>query len=253
MKKIIILMFSMILYSNDFKVNVGVSLPPYVYFVQRIGGNFVDITLLIPEKKNPKTYDLHSDQIKQIKEFKLLVASGARYEKKWFDRLKQSNPSLRIVRVQNQCKEEMCYQWLDLTQVAEIAEQIAYYLRMIDVKNAQNYKENLENFLEEIQQLRTQISQIFIHSLSYQKIVDCGLIWKGFADNFHLQYISLQEEKGFRPKWCVMSPFDSVRQMQMKYGFSRNQILQINPFALDWRETLLKFAHFIAFGDQNGK
>ena len=253
MRKIIfILSLFLWIFAEDFRVNVGVSLAPYAYFVEKIGGHFVDITVLVPQQRNPKLYDLTYEQVKKIKDFKLLIGTGVNYEKKWFDRLKKTNPSLRILKTQS-CDEQICYQWLSIAKVEEIARQIAHLLRMIDIKNAQNYKKNLEKFLQELQELKEEIRAIFAMPTSRHRVIDYSPVWKDFSQEFNLDYVLLEDMENIKQKWCFVTPFDSKKQVIQRYHLSSKYIFEINPFSRDWREVLLQFAHIAALGQKYGK
>lgn len=250
MKFLFWIFFCSILIAEDFRVKVGVSLAPYAYFVQKIGGDFVKVDILIPQQKNPKKYDLNYEQVKIIKDLRLLIGAGAFYEKKWFDRLKNTNPSLWVLQTQDQnCTEEICYIWLNSQDVVKIAKEIAYVLRMIDLKNAQNYKKNLDVFLEEIQTLNAEIRQKFA---SGGKFFAYRSGWKNFAEEFGLDLVLWKDAKQTKKPYLI-TPFDPKQQMMKRLGLSKESFREINPFAYDWRETLLRLSEFISTGGKNGK
>lgn len=254
MKKIILILALLLqLFAKDFKISVGVSLAPYVYFVEKIGGDFVDVSVFVPQQKNPKFYDLTYDQVKKIKDLKLLIGAGVGYETKWFDRLRKANPSLRILKPQTPCGESICYQWLSIANVEEIAQQIAHYLRMIDIKNAQNYKNNLEKFLQELAGLREEIRTIFLTATSHLKVIDYAPVWKDFSQEFNLDYVLLEDVKNMKQKWCFVTPFDPRKQIMQKYHFTLKYLFVVDPFSRDWKETLLQFAHMVTLGRKNAK
>lgn len=245
-----ILFFSMI-FAEDFRIKVGVSLAPYAYFVQKIGGDFVKVDVLIPQQRNPKSYDLSYEQVKIIKDLRLLIGAGAFYEKKWFDRLKNANPSLWILQTKDEsCTEEMCYIWLNLQNVAKIAKEIAYVLRMIDLKNAQNYKKNLDLFLEEIEMLDREIKQKITPNQKEFFAYQSG--WKSFAEEFGVELILWRNKKQTKKPY-LLTPFDPKQQMINQLSLSKRSFEEINPFAYEWKEVLLQLSDFISTGDKNGK
>lgn len=251
MRFLFFLLCSLVLFAEDFRVRVGVSLAPYAYFVQKIGGDFVKVDVLIPQQRNPKSYDLSYEQVKIIKDLRLLIGAGTFYEKKWFDRLKNTNPSLWILQTQDpNCLEEMCYVWLNLQNVAKIAKEIAYVLRMIDLKNAQNYKKNLDLFLEEIEMLNEEIKQKIPKNGGEFFAYQSG--WKSFADEFGLRLILWKDKKQTKKPY-LLTPFDPKQQMMNRLGLSKKSFKEINPFAYDWKETLLQLGQFISTGGKNGE
>lgn len=250
MRIVFFVFFPLILFAEDFRVKVGVSLAPYAYFVQKIGGDFVKVDVLIPQQKNPKKYDLNYEQVKIIKDLRLLIGAGAFYEKKWFSRLKNSNPSLWVLQTRDQnCVEEICYIWLNLQDTARIAKEIAYVLRMIDLKNAQNYKKNLALFLEEIEALNAEMKQKLT---SGAKFFAYQAGWRNFAEEFGLNLVLWKDKKQSNRPYLI-TPFDPKKQMMNRLSLSNQSFEEINPFSYDWKETLLRLTDFISAGGKNGK
>lgn len=250
MRFLLLILVSLMLVAEDFRVRVGVSLAPYAYFVQKIGGDFVKVDVLIPQAKNPKSYDLSYEQVKIIKDLRLLIGAGTFYEKKWFDRLKNTNPSLWILQTQDEnCLEEMCYVWLSLENVTKIVKDIAYVLRMIDLKNAQNYKKNLDLFLEEIEALNGSIKQKIATSRGEFFAYQSG--WKNFAEEFGLNLILWKNQKQAKSPY-LLTPFDPKRQI-ISRSASKKSFEEINPFAYDWKDTLLRLSDFVSIGGKSGE
>ena len=239
------------------KVKVGVSLKVQEYFVKKIGGEFVEVYSLIPERKNPKFYEPTYKQMKRIKDLDIFVLIGTPYEKRWSQRFKNANPRLRILDLAlKECQDLICYPWLSFNQVKEHAKQIAHTLRIADIKNAHNYRDNLEKFLKEIESFQEEIATSFLGKsitfATYQPI------WKSFAQEFHLQNFILfdkkdaQEAKKSKLKVVYLSPFDFKKLVYPVLG-EDIQVVEINPYAKDWKDNLLGFVTYLNMGALSGK
>lgn len=228
---------------EDFRVKIGVSIPAQEYFVKKIGGEFVDVVVLIPQARNPKFFEPTATQVKMIKNLSVYIASGIPFEKKWLKRFENANPSLRVLNlIDNTCKEMICYQWLSIQTVKQQAQKIAYILRSVDIKNAKIYKENLSIFLKELEDLQSKIHQ----KLSTSKKIFAGMqgTWKSFGEDFGVQYLDIrnpQDLKLFRseklPK-VLITPFDVRKQVKSILSNPKIELIEINPYILEWEENI---------------
>ena len=46
-----------LLYANDRKIKISVSIPPLYFFVDKIAGDRAEISIIVPDNKNAETYD----------------------------------------------------------------------------------------------------------------------------------------------------------------------------------------------------
>lgn len=231
--------------SEDFRVKIGVSVPVQEYFVKKIGGEFVDVVVLVPQARNPKFFEPSATQVKMIKNLSVYVASGIPFEKKWLKRFENANPSLRVLNLSDSsCKEAICYQWLSIPLLKKQAKKIAYILRSVDIKNAKIYKENLEAFLKELQVLEDKIKQRLALPTTPKVFAGYQDTWLGFAKSFGLQYLSLKSQdelKTFRQEKLtkvLITPFDVRKQVKSIVANPKVELIEINPFALQWEENM---------------
>ncbi len=52
--------------NQDSQLTVVVSIPPQKYFVERVGGDRVEVTVLLPPGSSPATYEPRADQLQSI-------------------------------------------------------------------------------------------------------------------------------------------------------------------------------------------
>lgn len=239
--------------ADEFKIKVGVSLSPYAFFVKKIGGDSVEIIKIVPPQRNPKFYEINYDQVRQIKNLKLLVIAGIPYEKKWIPRFERSHPSLRILKVDfGDCGSPICYDWLSFEGAKKIAKEIAYQLRVIDLKNAQYYKKNLELFLQELDEIYLQIQKELIASNHKKPVVDYQKVWQKLSVELGLEYALLEDTKQRRGIFCLITPFDPKKLIVSKYQISPKNLIELDPFREDWDGLIRDFIQFVS-GEKNGK
>lgn len=244
---LLVLSFCFLFGVEEFKVKIGVGIPAQEYFVKKIGGDFVDVVVLVPQARNPKFFEPTATQVKMIKNLSVYIASGIPFEKKWLKRFENANPSLRILNLgANACKEMICYQWLSIQSAKKQAKKIAYVLRSVDIKNAKIYKENLEIFLKELQELENKIKQRLALPATPKVFAGFQATWKDFAKDYNLQYLDVrnaEDLKIFRQKKLskvLITPFDVKKQVRAVIANSKVEIVEINPYALQWQENMLK-------------
>lgn len=253
-KALLLLCLCLYIGAEDFKIKIGVSLAPYAYFVKKIGGDFVDVITLIPSKRNPKFYQLDYRQTKQIKDMRLLIISGVSYEKKWLHRFEATNPSLRILDLSPKaCKQTACYDWLSFDEARDIARKIAHQLRVIDLKNAQNYKKNLEDFLRDIEKLKEKLVREIALPRSKKRVIDSNGVWRVLSKEMKLDYVSLQEAELKRGDFCFVTPFEVKKEITSRYKIPRANLVELNPYREDWQDLIEDFVNLVLSGGKHGE
>lgn len=79
-------------------LSVAVAVAPQKYFVERIAGPGVQVTVLVPANADAHTYEPKPSQMKALAKAKVFMAIGLEFEEAWLPRLKSANPGIRIVR-----------------------------------------------------------------------------------------------------------------------------------------------------------
>lgn len=82
------------------KPTVIVSIAPYEYFVEKIGGDFLTIRTIAPEGVNSHTYEPTPRSIASLEKADIWFQIGEGFEKKLTKVLKEKNPKLLIVNLQ---------------------------------------------------------------------------------------------------------------------------------------------------------
>ena len=78
-------------------VKVVVSLAPQKYFLQRLAGNSLDITVLASSGSDPHTFEPSPAQMRAVAGSKVYFTIGAPFEAAWLPRIQGSAKQLRIV------------------------------------------------------------------------------------------------------------------------------------------------------------
>ena len=78
-------------------LNVAVSILPQRYFVERIGGERVDVSVMVLPGENPATYEPKPEQLAQLRQTDAYISIGVPFEDVWLDRIRSANPEMRVV------------------------------------------------------------------------------------------------------------------------------------------------------------
>lgn len=80
------------------KINVFVSILPQGYLAQRIGGEHVNISVLVPPGQSPETFEPTPQQMAALSETDILFGIGIPFEDVLFDKIKSTMPNIMVVR-----------------------------------------------------------------------------------------------------------------------------------------------------------
>jgi len=204
---------------------VFVSIPPQVYFVEKIAGDLVNTHVLVAPGASPHTYEPTPKQMIALSKAAAYFAIGVEFEKAWLPRIKSANKSLHIVQTHKEVgKIPMVahgghddedeehnekghvehdhaqgsldpHIWLSTTNARLIAEFTCRGLIQIDSVNTSTYKANLITLLNEIDRLDKDIRQGFKQLPKHKRtFMVFHPSWGYFAKDFKLTQIPIEAE-----------------------------------------------------------
>ncbi|NBD32573.1 MAG: zinc ABC transporter solute-binding protein, partial [Cyanobacteria bacterium] len=74
------------------KLDITVSILPQKYFVERIGGETVDVNVMVKPAASPATYEPKPQQMKALSEAEAYLRIRVPFEKAWMSRIEGANP-----------------------------------------------------------------------------------------------------------------------------------------------------------------
>jgi len=80
------------------RVPVFVSIVPQQYFLEKIGGDRVDVSVMVMPGASPATYEPTPRQMTGLARAKAYFAVGVPFESTWLSRFESANPLMRVVR-----------------------------------------------------------------------------------------------------------------------------------------------------------
>ena len=136
------------------KIGVAVSIVPLADFVENVGGEKVDVTVMVPPGASPHTYEPKPSQLVEVSKAEIFVkvGSGVDFELAWMDRIIKVNSNMLVVD-SSQGIELMGkdpHIWNSPVNAKIMVENICDGLIQVDPDNADFYTENMNDYLKEL-------------------------------------------------------------------------------------------------------
>jgi zinc transport system substrate-binding protein len=257
-------------------VSVFVSIVPQKYFVEKIGGPLVDVSVMVQPGDSPATYEPKPKQMAALSKAKIYFAIGVPFESVWLKKIAATNPKMRIVhtekgiermpmRTQTHVQHKRVFTeeqkegikdphvWTAPMQVMFLARNILMGLLTIDSPHRSVYEANYKRFILELIELDAELREIFVGEK------DLGFMvfhpaWGYFADAYGLAQVPIEIE-GKTPKPAQMKQLieharsDRVKVLFVQPQFSTKsaeiiakaiggQIVFADPLHPDWATNL---------------
>jgi len=209
---------------------VTVSILPQRYFVEKIGGERVKVTVMVLPGANPATYEPRPSQLVALSKSRAYFTIGVPFERVWLKRVARMNPGIQIVRTERgierrmmetyedvlldkgppwaggsakkERKEEVSldpHVWTSPPFVMLLGRNILMALSYIDPEHRHEYEENFERFQMEVVRLDREIRDILSGIGKNNRFMVFHPAWGYFADAYGLRQIPVEIE-GKEPK-----------------------------------------------------
>jgi zinc transport system substrate-binding protein len=279
MKKILLLLLlpTTFILAN---INVVVSILPEKTFVSAIGGDKVDVTLMVLPGNSPHTYEPKPSQMKAVARANLYFAIGVEFEKVWLSKFKDLNPALKVVDLSegitkipmatahhHEAEEhhDTGYDphiWTAPENVLLIARHIYDALSREDPANATYYRHNLDAFLAKVKKTDAQIRHILAPLPPHSAFMVFHPSWGYFAKAYGLVQLPVEVE-GKEPKPReIIHLIKEAREKKVTAIFTQPEfsdstakiiagelhipVIKVSPLAADWSDNLIRIAKAIA-------
>jgi zinc transport system substrate-binding protein len=257
-------------------LEITVSILPQEYFVKKIAGDKVEVNVLVQPGSEPEAYEPLPQQLKTISQSTAYIILGVSVERGWLSKIQSLNPNLIVINsgegielipmVAHHHEEEEHdnldpHIWLSPQLVKIQAQNIYQGLVRLDPENEAEYKQNLDNFLVEIDQLDAQIRQN-LEPIENRKFIVFHPAWGYFAEDYDLEQIPI-EIGGQEPSPAELGELvkiaqaEDIRVIFAQYQFNARtaetiakeiggEVQFIDPMAPNWSENLLKFSQTLS-------
>jgi zinc transport system substrate-binding protein len=254
-----------------------VSIQPQKYFVERIGGDAVDVKVMVAPGAHPAVYEPSPRQMAALSRADLYFAAGVPFEDAWLKKIRAANPDLKIVHTDAWIQKQPIdrngsteadhghdhgnkdpHIWLSPPLVMIQARHILAALSRTDPENADTYEANGQKFISELAQLDTRLRQMFAQHSGGRRFLVFHPSWSYFADAYGLEQIPV-EISGKAPKAAelqrlitlarkndiqtvLIQPQVSSKSAETIARAIDGQVVSADPLAENWPENLVEVA-----------
>ncbi len=259
-------------------ISVFVSILPQKYFVEQIGKNKVDVSVMVLPGANPAVYEPRPRQMAKLSKAKIYFATGVPFESVWMKKFASVNPGLSVIRTQkgiekfftDKGKKKQNHEkaikdphiWLSPPLVMIQARNILTGLLNADPVNKNFYIKNYKNFIKEAAGLDMEILSLFSKIKNHKKFMVYHPSWGYFAKAYGLKMIPI-ENRGRAPgpamlksliteaeknniKTLFVQPQFSKKSAEMIARAIKGKVVAIDPLSPDWASNLKDVALKIA-------
>ncbi len=264
------------------ELSVIVSILPQSYFAERIGGDWVSVSVMVGPGQEPHTYEPTPNQMKAISSAAVFFSIGVEYENAWLPRFENANPQMQVVNTSagiqriampttvlgvgapaasEHAGELDPHIWLAPDNARIIAENMLNALIELAPQHENDFRSNYEDLIADINRLDTQIQGILAGDQQRSFLV-FHPAWGYFAKQYDLQQIAVQVG-GQDPSASELADLISIaKEQQIKVIFIQptfntaiaeaiaqeigGTVAKADPLAQDWLTNLKAVAEAFA-------
>ena len=258
-------------------LRVFVSILPQKYFVEKIGGDLIDVAVMVEPGASPHTYEPKPQQMVALAKTNIYFAIGVPFEASWLEKIAATNPNMLIVhteagikkipmKAQHQQPEleedhhsiKDPHVWLSPPLVMILAGNMLQAFVKVDPDHLSVYEKNHDNFIRELVVLDAEIRGAFKGKGKDVEFMVFHPAWGYFAQAYGLQQVPIELE-GKQPKAAeLQSLIQYAKERGIKVIFAQpqfswqaaqaiarslqGQIVFVDPLAADWDRNLRQVA-----------
>ncbi|MDY6931175.1 MAG: zinc ABC transporter substrate-binding protein [Halobacteriota archaeon] len=243
--------------SDGGKVDVIVSILPLSEFVEKVGGERVNVEVMIPPGATPHTYEPTPSQFVGVSEAELFVkvGSGVEFELVWMDKIIEQNTDMIVV--DSSKGVELIgtdpHIWLSPKNAKIMVENICEGLVTADPANSTYYNSNKDSYLNELTELDNNLNEAFL-GIEEKKFIVFHSSWAYFARDYGMEEVPIEEEGKEPSIEHITEVIEIAEKNDIKVIFSEPQfdpktaetiaeeiggvVIPIDPLARNYTENL---------------
>jgi zinc transport system substrate-binding protein len=261
------------------KVSIVTTILPLAEFTEKVGGERVTVSVIIPPGSSPHTYEPTPDQLVKVKNSKVFIKVGTAidFELTWLPKILSSDDEILVIDASESVKllamdhshteKKLTFPhstregnkdphiWLSPVNAQTIVDNIYEGLCEVDPENRGYYEENKTSFLNELKTLHQEILST-LSSKEGGRFIVFHPAWGYFAEEYHLIQTSIEVEGKEPTAKDITSIIDLVKIEGIRAVFASPQIntesseviareadvplILIDPLAKEYIENLRK-------------
>jgi len=253
------------------RISVFVTVPPEAYLVERIGGDRVNVNVLVGTDQDPHVYEPLPRQMVQLAESKVFFTIGVPLEERVLAKVAGAGGALKIVDVNRSAgrgghdrrkdrvreRRRDPHTWMSLKLAKVHAQNICTVLAQIDPEHSAAYQRNLRALLAELDRVDEKIARelapfkggvffVFHPALGY------------FAKDYGLEQVAVEHEGKEPGSKHLVELIEKAKRLGVKAVLVQEQtaktaaktfadtigaeIIRVNPLAKNYLENMESIA-----------
>lgn len=259
------------------KPRVVVTILPQAEFIEKIAGDKVSITTMVPPGASPHTYEPRPSQMKEVTKAEMFakVGTGLDFELVWMPKIIETNSNMLIVNSSEgihliemgahdneyQLGGKDPHVWLSPKRAIIMVENLYEGLVKIDPGNKEYYTKNKDVYINSLKELDSTIMQTF-SGLKTKKFMVYHDSWGYLAYDYGLEQIPIQKEGKEPTPEGIATLIDQARENNITIIFASPEfeiqtaktiseeidgtVILISPLAKDYIENLKRMSDEIS-------
>lgn len=261
------------------KIHIVVSILPLAEFTEKIGGNKVDVSVMIPPGASPHSYEPRPEQFTRLSKAQLYVKVGTpvEFELVWLEKILSTNKDISVCNGsrgielittnpdhgpgENRNATNIDpHVWLSPKNAKVIVENICSALITMDPDNQLFYQRNRKQYLSELEGLDQDITAV-LQKKKARKFMTYHPAWGYFAKTYNLDQIPVEFE-GKHPtakrlqklikqareeniRIILASPQFNTKSAEVIAREIQGQVILIDPLEKEYIANLKKIASIL--------
>ena len=239
------------------KIGVIVTILPQAEFVESVGGENVDITVMIPPGASPHTYAPTPGQLSAVKRGKIYatVGSGVEFELVYMDRIIAANKDMLYIDCSNGVEliDNDPHIWLSPKNAQIMVENICDGLVEVDPANKEYYVNRKQEYVSKLDALDREM-ETGLASITNRRFMVLHPAWGYLARDYDLEQIAIhiegknpsphdllnliQKAKEYNIKVVFVSPQFNARSAETIALAIDGKVIPIDPLAEDYIDNM---------------
>ncbi len=251
-------------------IKVLVSVLPQKEMIERIGGEYVKVEVLVPAGKSPEIYEPSFAQMKHIQNTQIFFGVGMPFESTWLKRFKNTNPSLIYHSLIDEKPSQTSYPhahnphiWLSFQALQPQILRISDILSKIDTTHSDMFQKNALKLVKELKNIQKHTHILFTSPKAQKKFITYHPTFAYWSTEFNVQELSLEhngkelkgrellalisQAKAHNLKTVFIQPQFAKSRVEMFAKELGLRIIELDPLREDWLLSLQESACQIAF------
>ena len=219
------------------KILVAAGIAPLADFARNVGGDLVEVELLVPPGSSPHTYQITARQMKFVSKASVLVLNGVNLEF-WAEKVVDAadNPTLTVIRTADGLETinsaegrghltSNPHVWLDPINAVHQVESIRDALVRADPAHKAEYRANARAYIEKLKRLDHDI-RTEVNAFKSKEFIVFHPAWAYFARRYRLVQVAVIETSpGKQPSPSdLRRVIETARKLKAKAIFAEPQL-----------------------------